>query len=1312
MANYYSTGIAILDCMLGFEKNHKIQTGLRSGSSLLIRGEPGAGKSTLALQIMSNILVNDAEVNASLYSLEMAPDSLMDKVKKDYGFFRTVSPDRIHVYSKNDILVDRLYIRALLTADDTTIQSSTRFHPYSYFFNIKEFGKPYPSRPEQSTTALTRASEMDIIVIDSLNAFIDLLKSQDPQRSSRQILNSLYTHFKKSHGKAIIIFTSEYHFNRQTQTEEPPESFICDTEIILFNQPIAVPASYDMSGNDSLGYEILKILDPLSEGESNKIESRSFLKVMKSRYSANQSRRCAYDILHDAGFKMFETFPGDGHIMLFRENEPQQQIWDRFYQQDLPHLFPAIRYENFDRKSLQRTFVNQRRLDYIPARTDMYLSSFDNYWINWNVENSNKIEIARLFKKLFHLGDEQALTNEEKRQFISVVNQIHRDLYEAHEPFQKIEGLVDDFCRKVEQALTGPDKSGMTPAQQLFFVRDGNARLAESNPELWNRVLQHHILLLPEIRSNLLSDIMTAMREGPIINCVACHWGMRLGREFYEDFRTDQKIIKDFDKILTDIFALADEERGRKVKIINAIKAYIIHRKRRLENHSHFSADFIWEGLSGLTTSRKIIPRLRGWLQMYTRYRHVEHGYLSEFIEKIFNLKVQLDNNRALQEKWRIGKDKLDASFAGLNLIFSNAEITRAKQDASRKKIRRDIRPNKRMNPGTNERRSTPSTWMKELLSKIKPNWKNSDMTCASEGKQDHYLSKLRDMLLESVESANNLTPEKITDHGSKCVWRNIVEWIFIYYQKEIFTNFFYFMNLQIDSTGNRRTTIPRKEGTGAEGAFREILNDWATLNLYEFTVCVENAKGGLLNEWPLLAVRSRMMELVFTLISEASEKHLLYEIPSNRLQLFGSAKSRIIHELESSQRQSKRPIHRPKELYSVPRMDRIISIPYDANISFMLRRTDKDKALNEFLAKSPKFRKRYLTNFDKILKPLKDMKTPKNKPINLTIKEISGRWESIIALLITIREFKKTITKEMSCHFVMETMTTDTLLCTFLELLWNCGGELAITPDYKFMIGDRDIEREAKTSVGYALYLLAIMFNQDIIPLNSTLEVPGFSGQWGQKGKQDWLFMRHWYSTLIDMLSLRDEIKKSKEFYWLPDPEVRLEILPIPTSVCAPGEPRHISCWGDWHFGIIRGSENVELGIEIINNLMSSQKIRDRALECASLPTVEEFYTLYGDQNCFNLPERVQQNPDLLPRYSYNDLRRDLFVNAKSRSEIFDYERCMLEFHSLIRQIEQLARSGIDDLRNKDFYDHIAACVDRTFDRIKSFAEFGQPIP
>jgi hypothetical protein len=252
------------------------------------------------------------------------------------------------------------------------------------------------------------------------------------------------------------------------------------------------------------------------------------------------------------------------------------------------------------------------------------------------------------------------------------------------------------------------------------------------------------------------------------------------------------------------------------------------------------------------------------------------------------------------------------------------------------------------------------------------------------------------------------------------------------------------------------------------------------------------------------------------------------------------------------------------------------------------------------------------------------------------------------------------------------------------LEWLWGMGGDLRIWPDYT--LEDRDGTR---MHLFRAMWLFREMHKTKVVPANSTLEAIHFGEEYGSEKEEEtgvsWLFARHWHSTLVDVLTAKREGKgKGKNgFAWEPN-KTRLEVAPIPVALSKymtnPGlkpEDFHASCWGEWYLAFLRGSENEALAVNLINNLMTSRRVRDRAFSCAGLPTVDKFYETYGNIRCFNIPER----PDIeLPAITFNGVRKRFF-RARTRIQIFDYRHCMPGFHSMLEQLHDFPDTTDDEL-------------------------------
>jgi hypothetical protein len=286
--------------------------------------------------------------------------------------------------------------------------------------------------------------------------------------------------------------------------------------------------------------------------------------------------------------------------------------------------------------------------------------------------------------------------------------------------------------------------------------------------------------------------------------------------------------------------------------------------------------------------------------------------------------------------------------------------------------------------------------------------------------------------------------------------------------------------------------------------------------------------------------------------------------------------------------------------------------------------------------------------------------------------------WEEVILLCM---DGKVDEQDEASARLVIETQTFDSFLCAFLEVFWGCGGELRISPQYEIT----DVIRTERT-LFQAFFLIREMFRLKVIERYSTVEPKQFAERF-KDNPNGWLFARHWYSTLVDVLTAQDQPSETvtsnsgplnlsqkikPPWSWQPAPEVVWSIQPLPyTQFAAYHEKkpmRPVSCWGEWHLAVLNGTENRTLAIELINHLMGSDAICDRAACCAAIPTVQEFYVRYHDVPCLRLPER---GDIVIPTLTYQELRDCIFDVARSRRTIFDYRHCMRELHSVLSLIQ-----------------------------------------
>ena len=427
----------------------------------------------------------------------------------------------------------------------------------------------------------------------------------------------------------------------------------------------------------------------------------------------------------------------------------------------------------------------------------------------------------------------------------------------------------------------------------------------------------------------------------------------------------------------------------------------------------------------------------------------------------------------------------------------------------------------------------------------------------------------------------------------------------------------------------------------------------------------------------------------------------LLHLLPETALSFFGERRSGIISELEGDGLNAKaspgaaaaKCVFRP----ALPSDSKeVLAIPYNANIGVFVCRKDtldeivtrgkrkglidrivalhgeKTRALKGFIARN----KLRIKVAPKIDNPKLSRRAAEERVDELLDTKLPKTWEEVMALCAPRRGKKR--------HFLIETRTFDTYLCTLLEWLWGTGGDLTVLPDYT--IQERNV---TAARLFEAFWIFRTMRQKQIIPRNSTLEAVDFAKQYGKRSDDesegsespDWLFARHWHSTFVDILTATDQ---DGDFLWEPLKDgVQLEVTPIPVSlskyIVTPEAARdkiHSSCWGEWYLALLRGSENQALATDLINNLMSSRRICERAFSCAALPTVELFYEteMYGGIGCFNIPERRDIG---LPEMTFAELRKRLFMSAGTRTRIFDYRHCMRYLHAILEHVHDFPALG-----------------------------------
>jgi archaellum biogenesis ATPase FlaH len=314
------TGISTLDRLIGIEAD----TGeIKPGSIILLRGGPGSGKTTLALQILAEHMKTIA-AQGSFVSVELKPGEIIDHLKEKFCFgvesragirLPENSLDKVILISRENYDSNPACRNLGDCIRKTLKKHKEQADLQTVFRDICEMIRGGAAAPDPR-----------FIVIDSLNALLSMLSAFCPEFRKQDLRGQLQELAKASRNnlqESVVLFTAEYH---PTSAPEAfgslvSESFVCDIEIILRPEPVSGTSSLPSSAMNQLGYAVERHQThhgnrgaPAAESWSEQaVEIRSFCRVIKSRWSHNQSRRCQYDIVEGKGVVFDETYPGDGN---------------------------------------------------------------------------------------------------------------------------------------------------------------------------------------------------------------------------------------------------------------------------------------------------------------------------------------------------------------------------------------------------------------------------------------------------------------------------------------------------------------------------------------------------------------------------------------------------------------------------------------------------------------------------------------------------------------------------------------------------------------------------------------------------------------------------------------------------------------------------------------------------------------------------------------------------------------------------------------------------------------------------------------
>lgn len=248
-----------------------------------------------------------------------------------------------------------------------------------------------------------------------------------------------------------------------------------------------------------------------------------------------------------------------------------------------------------------------------------------------------------------------------------------------------------------------------------------------------------------------------------------------------------------------------------------------------------------------------------------------------------------------------------------------------------------------------------------------------------------------------------------------------------------------------------------------------------------------------------------------------------------------------------------------------------------------------------------------------------------------------------------------------------LELTTYDTFLSTALELGWSHGAFWNTVRKsgnrLRLIFKPKDGIVNLIASLARLKYWI---FDLQIVPKSCSVDPDVYP-------KQDWVFARHWYSTWVNCCTHPRVVEKRQEH----DEGVEYGVLQIPVDAGLKnrkkGKVKHHSSWGEWYLAVLRGSENIDLGIELINNLMTARKITERARTGAALPTAQRFYDITNEDCPYT-------------NMSFDELRQRFFVGAKSRSDFEDYPRFARIYSAVLRTVATNSKADIVETVSSGF--------------------------
>jgi KaiC/GvpD/RAD55 family RecA-like ATPase len=223
----------------------------------------------------------------------------------------------------------------------------------------------------------------------------------------------------------------------------------------------------------------------------------------------------------------------------------------------------------------------------------------------------------------------------------------------------------------------------------------------------------------------------------------------------------------------------------------------------------------------------------------------------------------------------------------------------------------------------------------------------------------------------------------------------------------------------------------------------------------------------------------------------------------------------------------------------------------------------------------------------------------------------------NLCKLLELVLTKRKDIRKRKLWGFGFDMESEETLVCTFLEFLFNTGATGGKVGERFYRARCEEEHKpiilcagEVRNAAVQALETMRSLVHYDVMPFPCTLD-----------DCERAVVSRHWYSTLSYVYcdlwhsSYKEgKVPRRKRAYR----SAKLEIVPVSTGDEADDNNgvAQYSCSGSWYLGILKQSLRPRLGYHLIDEMTSVCKNFRRYEVGAGLPARKSFYRFHGGKN------------------------------------------------------------------------------------------------